>query len=128
MTELSDIDTLVRRRITLLLRENGTSIRSISRDSNEQHRLTWQINKEGKTISVATVVRILEVFPDVSARWLLFGEGEKHINTTHSSPIIQNDINVEGDFRDNSTLNAGNSSLESEVKFLRDLVQKLTAK
>lgn len=126
MSNISPINEAIRVRISSLLRDGGVSIRSISRDAAETRRLTWQINNEGKTISAETIARILEVFPDVSAKWLLLGKGQKY-EKSGDTPLINNNVHVEGGMNDSSSINAGvTNSLESEVAYLRQLVINLT--
>lgn len=80
-------------------------------------------------LSVSLLTFVLDLFPDISAEWVMRGIGDMYVKKEPSTPLINNDIDVEGDFRDNSSINTGSSqSLESEVKFLRQLVQQLTAK
>lgn len=65
----------IRKRLKDTLLHFGCSINSIASDGAMQTRLTRQING-GATITYDTLSRFLELFPDVSAEWLLRGKGQ----------------------------------------------------
>ena len=66
---------MIRERFKLVLSHYGISLSSIAVDSAMQTRLSRQVNA-GAAITYNTIYRLLEVFPDVSAEWLLRGKGE----------------------------------------------------
>lgn len=66
----------VRIRINNVLKEYGITENSVAAgDSATQSRLNSQLS-HGKKISLDTILRILDACPDVSAEWLLRGEGD----------------------------------------------------
>ena len=62
----------------ILLRYNA-NLNSIAVDNAMQTRLSRQVNG-GAAITYDTILHFLEIFPDVSAEWLLRGKGEMLIS------------------------------------------------
>ena len=68
----------VRARINLLLKEKGITQNAVAAgDASAQKRLNSQLS-HGATISLDSVLRVLNACPDVSADWLLRGTGEMY--------------------------------------------------
>lgn len=69
------MEVSVRQRIVSVLKEKGVTINSLSKGNKAfQRKLNRQIN-EGAVITIETITSILNAFPDVSAEWLLTGDG-----------------------------------------------------
>ena len=69
------MEDTVRERIMSIIKDGNFSINSLSDgDKTLQRRLNRQIN-EGASITFETISSILEKFPDVSAEWLIRGNG-----------------------------------------------------
>lgn len=79
----------------ILLRYNAT-LNSIAVDNAMQTRLSRQVNG-GAAITYDTILHFLEIFPDVSAEWLLRGKGEM-ILSDNLPPILgdesENDLDT----------------------------------
>lgn len=70
----------IRQRIKDVLSEHHSNTNRLAGDDTAfQNRLSRQIN-QGSSISCDTVARVLMAFPDVSAEWLLRGQGEMLIS------------------------------------------------
>lgn len=68
----------VRDRIAALQKEKGFTENGLAEgDTPTQKRLNRQLS-HGAAITLDTLLRILETFPDVSAEWLLRGSGEMY--------------------------------------------------
>lgn len=65
---------LLRDRINFLLKKKNYSVYKLGKDDNIRVKLSNQIYKT-TNISADTIILILTTFPDVSAEWLLRGEG-----------------------------------------------------
>ena len=65
----------IRKRLKYILLHYNETLNSISSDNAMQTRLSRQVNG-GASITCETILRFLEVFPDVSAEWLLRGKGK----------------------------------------------------
>ena len=66
---------MIRDRFKLVLSNYGVALSSIAIDPAMQTRLSRQVNA-GAAITYDTLSRLLDVFPDVSAEWLLRGKGK----------------------------------------------------
>lgn len=69
----------IRKRLKDILLHYDVTINSIASDGAMQTRLSRQINA-GSTITFDTLMRFLELFPDVSAEWLFRGKGNMLIS------------------------------------------------
>ena len=86
----------IRKRLKVILLHYNETLNSISSDSAMQTRFTRQVNG-GSSITCETILRFLEIFPEVSAEWLLRGKGEM-ILSDNLPPILgdesENDLNT----------------------------------
>ena len=86
----------IRKRLKDILLHYNETLNSISSDNAMQTRLTRQVNG-GASITYETIHRFLEIFPEVSAEWLLRGKGEM-ILSDNLPPIIgdesENDLDT----------------------------------
>lgn len=72
-------EEVVRERIAILQKEKGFTENGLAEgDTPTQKRLNRQLS-HGAAITLDTLVRILEAFPDVSAEWLLRGSGDMYV-------------------------------------------------
>lgn len=76
----------IRKRLKGILLHYNETLNSISSDSAMQTRFTRQVNG-GSSITCETILRFLEIFPEVSAEWLLRGKGEM-ILSDNLPPIL----------------------------------------
>ena len=86
----------IRKRLKDILLHYNETLNSISSDNAMQTRLTRQVNG-GASITYETILRFLEIFPEVSAEWLLRGKGEM-ILSDNLPPILgdesENDLDT----------------------------------
>lgn len=71
---ISNEQKLLKERIQALLRHKRYSLLSISDNDSERIRLGRQINGSS-IVSIETVQKLLLLFHDIDANWLLMGEG-----------------------------------------------------
>ena len=71
---ISNEQKLLKERIQALLRHKRYSLLSISDNDSERVRLGRQINGSS-IVSIETVQKLLLLFHDIDANWLLMGEG-----------------------------------------------------
>ena len=70
------MESSIRQRIKDVLNAHNSNPNKLAgNDANFQNRLSRQIN-QGATISCDTLIRVLMAFPDVSAEWMIRGNGE----------------------------------------------------
>lgn len=86
----------IRKRLKDILLHYNETLNSISSDNAMQTRLSRQVNG-GASITYETILRFLEIFPEVSAEWLLRGKGEM-ILSDNLPPILgdesENDLDT----------------------------------
>lgn len=86
----------IRKRLKDILLHYNETLNSISSDSAMQTRLTRQVNG-GASITCETILRFLEIFPEVSAEWLLRSKGQM-ILSENLPPILgdesENDLDT----------------------------------
>lgn len=71
------METTIIQRIKKLIDANNMSITSLSKKINiVQTTLNRQLNGDTSSIPIGTIEAILHYFPEISAEWLLRGEGE----------------------------------------------------
>lgn len=75
----------IRKRLKDTLFYYNATLNSISLDSAMQTRLSRQVNG-GATITYDTILRFLQIFPDISAEWLVRGEGSMFLSD-HEIPL-----------------------------------------
>lgn len=72
----------VRERIAALQKEKGFTENGLADgDTPTQKRLNRQLS-HGAVITLDTMLRILDAFPDISAEWLLRGVGDMYYNNS----------------------------------------------
>ena len=69
----------IRKQLKDILLHYNATLNSIAVDNAMQTRLSRQVNG-GAAITYDTILHFLEIFPDVSAEWLLRGKGEMLIS------------------------------------------------
>lgn len=84
------MEELIRQRVNEILLSHNISINKFSDgDSALQNRLSRQINR-GASITAETLFILLDKFKDVSAEWLLRGEGEMYKTQSENSSMAAN--------------------------------------
>ena len=81
-------EKLLKERIQHLLAFKKVSVASISDSESERVMLGRQIKGENTVVSFRTIHKLLYMFPDVDANWLILGEGQ--MTKTKNSPQIFN--------------------------------------
>ena len=69
----------IRKQLKDILLHYNATLNSLAVDNAMQTRLSRQVNG-GAAITYDTILHFLEIFPDVSAEWLLRGKGEMLIS------------------------------------------------
>ena len=78
------MENLITQRVREFLSYNSISINSLAKQINvAQATLNPQLRGD-RTLAANIVVKILEAFPDISAVWLLRGEGEMYKSNSGS--------------------------------------------
>ena len=105
----------VRDRIVTTLEEKGVTQNSVAAgDAPAQKRLNNQLS-HGSALTVDSLLRVITACPDVSAEWLLRGEGEKY----------KTDVPREGDSEEMEDLRIELTKVHAERDELRQVVEDL---
>lgn len=81
------MENVVYQRVNEVLSNKQVSVNALSKLARmAQTTLNTQLRGE-RALSVLVVVKILEIFPDISAEWLLRGEGEMRKSNSGSAHV-----------------------------------------
>ena len=114
---ISTEEKLLKERIQHLLSFKKVSVASISDSESERVMLGRQIKGENTVVSFRTIHKLLYMFPDIDANWLILGEGQ--MQKTVDRPQIFNHNEVNGSTAGGS-INVGNSNIPIPVQMLLD--------
>ena len=114
---ISSEEKLLKERIQHLLSFKKVSVASISDSESERVMLGRQIKGENTVVSFRTIHKLLYMFPDIDANWLILGEGQ--MQKTVDRPQIFNHNEVNGSTAGGS-INVGNSNIPIPVQMLLD--------
>ena len=107
----------VRDRIVTTLEEKGVTQNSVAAgDAPAQKRLNNQLS-HGSALTVDSLLRVITACPDVSAEWLLRGEGEKY----------KTDVPHEGDTEEIADLRAELTRVHAERDEYKAIIEELKA-
>lgn len=82
------MENVVYQRVNEVLSNKQVSVNALSKLAGmAQTTLNTQLRGE-RALSVLVVVKILEIFPDISAEWLLRGEGEMYRDNSEQKKEI----------------------------------------
>ena len=113
------MEEFVRQRISELLSFHKMNPTQLSKgDSALQVRLSRQLN-QGAAISCKTISFILEKFPNVSAEWLMRGNGEMFLKEESKESVVTPRQSESGDVQ---FMRERIISLESENRVLREML------
>ena len=140
---VTDEQKMLKLRIRHLLDTMKTSIRTLADTESERVMLGRQINGDDTIVSFQTIYKLLNMFPSVSADWLVMGEGgmykadhvAPHIYTQHNEVkgnSAGGDINVGPDTivtkKTVERLETRVAELEQDKKNMQTLIDSLTIK
>ena len=119
-------EEMLKERMRYVLSVKKMSIAKFA-DSNENARVryTHQINGSG-SVPFSTIYRMLYMFPDVDANWLVSGEGSMS-KSYHAAPHIYNNQRTEVHDHGTNTNNYGDSVIPYPVQALLDEKDKRIA-
>ena len=124
---VSKEENLLKERIRHLLLFKKTNIAKISPTPTLQARYGRQINGDA-TVPYSTIVMLLNMFHDISADWLVMGEGSM-FKTDHTAQHYYTQHNEVHDNSASGDINVGSSVQSSpslqEVEKLKDRIAEL---
>lgn len=105
----------VSRRVKKLISALGMSERGISEVINVSNRTLNSSLKSERGLSLSIILPILSEFPDVSAEWLMRGNGEMFLNDDEKGKIVINNSNVKQSGNGNAIGTNNNNSVGTEA-------------
>lgn len=105
---VSNEEKLLKERIRNLLSMKGSNIAKISNSESDRVMLGRQINGDNTVVPFSTLYRLLYMFHDVDANWLILGEGSM-VRAEHVAPRVYTQNNNVHDNAANGDINVGSS-------------------
>ena len=104
---ISTEEKLLKERIQHLLSFKKVSVASISDSESERVMLGRQIKGENTVVSFRTIHKLLYMFPDVDANWLILGEGSMHKTVDHPQIFNQQHYEMQNGQNNSGSINFG---------------------
>ena len=113
------MEDIVTQRVNEFREKEGLSIRAFAlKIGMLQETLNKQLKEDGRGASISTIVLILAAYPDLSAEWLLRGEGDmkkgEEWKVTQFIPVQNNEL-VDALKDHIVTLKADNERMRKEI-------------
>ena len=114
------MEDIVTQRVNEFREKEGLSIRAFAlKIGMLQETLNKQLKEDGRGASISTIVLILAAYPDLSAEWLLRGEGDmkkgEEWKVTQFIPVQNNEL-VDALKDHIASLKAENEHLRKDIK------------
>ena len=107
---------MLKERIRHLLTSKRASVASLADNENERVRLRHQINDDA-LVQYSTLYKLLYMFHDIDANWLILGEGQMTKNSARPNIINHNEVNGS---KAGGSINVGTSVIPVPVQMLLD--------
>jgi hypothetical protein len=115
---VSNEEKMLKERIKHLLVYKKMTISNLTDDEVLYKRLRRQINDEA-LVPFSTIHMLLYMFPDISADWLVMGEGLMR-KAEHTAPRIYNTKNEVNNSTAGGSINVGTTTIPVSVQALLD--------
>ncbi len=113
---VSNEEKMLKERIRHLLTSKRASVASLADNENERVRLRHQINDDA-LVQYSTLYKLLYMFHDIDANWLILGEGQMTKNSARPNIINHNEVNGS---KAGGSINVGTSAIPVPVQMLLD--------
>lgn len=121
---ISTEEKLLKERIQHLLAFKKVSVASISDSESERVMLGRQIKGENTVVSFRTIHKLLYMFHDIDANWLILGEGQMQKTVDRPQIFNHNEVNQSSA---GGSINVGTSSIPVPVQMLLEEKDKRIA-
>lgn len=115
---ISTEEKLLKERIQHLLSFKKVSVASISDSESERVMLGRQIKGENTVVSFRTIHKLLYMFPDVDANWLILGEGQMKKTTDRPQIFNQQQYQMQTGENNSGVINFSENSVPVPVQML----------
>ena len=124
---ISTEEKLLKERIQHLLAFKKVSVASISDSESERVMLGRQIKGENTVVSFRTIYKLLYMFPDVDANWLILGEGQMTKTTDRPQIFNQQQYQMQTGENNSGIINFSENSVPVPVQMLLEEKDKRIA-
>ena len=111
-------EKLLKERIQHLLAFKKVSVASISDSESERVMLGRQIKGENTIVSFRTIYKLLYMFPDVDANWLILGEGQMTKTIDRPQIFNQQQYQMQTGENNSGVINFSENSVPVPVQML----------
>lgn len=115
---ISTEEKLLKERIQHLLSFKKVSVASISDSESERVMLGRQIKGENTVVSFRTIHKLLYMFPDIDANWLILGEGQMIKTTDRPQIFNQQQYQMQTGENNSGVINFSENSVPVPVQML----------
>lgn len=124
---ISNEEKLLKERIQYMLKIKKVSITSISNSESERVMLGRQINGENNVVSFRTIHKLLYVFHDIDANWLVLGEGKMQRTADRPQIFNQQQYQMQTGENNSGVINFSENSVPVPVQMLLEEKDKRIA-
>jgi len=109
------------KRVVDLIKYNGLNVSTLEKMINASNGSISSAIKRDSSLKDETIIKILEVFPEVTCEWLLLGEGEMLKKTNSEEGLEEKNKNTEDFLLDHiESLKQENSHLKDSNTYLQN--------
>ena len=124
---ISNEEKLLKERIRHLLSFKKVSVASISDSESERVMLGRQIKGENNVVSFRTIHKLLYMFHDIDANWLVLGEGQMQKTADRPQIFNQQQYQMQTGENNSGVINFSENSVPVPVQILLDEKDKRIA-
>ena len=117
---ISNEEKLLKERIRHMLSFKKVSVASISDSESERVMLGRQIKGENNVVSFRTIHKLLYMFHDIDANWLILGEGQMQKTADRPQIFNQQQYQMQTGENNNGVINFSENSVPVPVQMLLD--------
>lgn len=115
---ISTEEKLLKERIQHLLAFKKVSVASMSDSESERVMLGRQIKGENTVVSFRTIHKLLYMFPDIDANWLILGEGQMQKTVDRPQIFNQQQYQMQTGENNSGVINFSENSVPVPVQML----------
>ena len=115
---ISTEEKLLKERIQHLLAFKKVSVASMSDSESERVMLGRQIKGENTVVSFRTIHKLLYMFPDIDANWLILGEGQMQKTVDRPQIFNQQQYQMQTGENNSGVINLSENSVPVPVQML----------
>ena len=111
---ISDDEKLLKERLRYVVQVKKTKMSELGRNDSERVMAGRQIGENDTTVPYRTLFRVLSMYPDISAEWLILGTGSMY-KADRIAPVFNNEVH---NSRAGGSISIGTSAMTDSVQQL----------